>query len=91
MTNWKKNLVFVWLSQFMSIMGFSFAMPFAPYYIQELGVTDPLKLKLWIAAFTASAPLSLAVCAPLWVGWRTVTADASCCCEPTLVPPFSWR
>jgi len=68
MTNWKKNLLFVWLSQFMSIMGFSFAMPFVPYYMQELGVTDPLKLKLWIAAFTATAPLSLAVCAPLW-GW----------------------
>ena len=66
MVNWKKNLVFVWLSQFLSIMGFSFALPFVPYYMQELGVTDPLKLKLWIALFAAAAPVSLAIFAPVW-------------------------
>jgi DHA1 family multidrug resistance protein-like MFS transporter len=66
LVNWKKNLVFVWLSQFLSIMGFAFAMPFVPYYMQELGVTDPLKLKVWVAVFGAAAPLSLAVFAPIW-------------------------
>ena len=66
MVNWKRNLVFVWLSQFLSIMGFAFAMPFAPYYMQELGVTDPLKLKIWVALFGAAAPLSIAVFAPIW-------------------------
>jgi MFS transporter, DHA1 family, multidrug resistance protein len=66
MVNWKRNLVFVWLSQFLSISGFAFAMPFVPYYMQELGVTDPQKLKIWVAVFAAAAPLSLAVCSPLW-------------------------
>ena len=46
MIEWKRNLVMVALSQFFSIMGFSFAMPFAPYYIQQLGITEPNTLKM---------------------------------------------
>ena len=68
MVHWKRNLVVLWVSQFLSIMGFTFALPFAPYYIQSLGVTDPDRLKLWVAAFAAAAPLSLAVFQPVW-GW----------------------
>ncbi len=64
--NWRQNLFFVWLSQFMSIMGFSFALPFAPYYIQQLGVTDPVALKLWVSLFAAATPLALAFSQPLW-------------------------
>jgi DHA1 family multidrug resistance protein-like MFS transporter len=68
MTHWKRNLVVTWTSQFFSIMGFTFALPFAPFYFQSLGVTDPDRLKVWVAAFAAAAPLSLAVFQPLW-GW----------------------
>lgn len=68
MVSWKRNLVFVWISQFLSIAGFAFALPFAPYYIQELGVTDPVRLKIWLAMFTAAAPVSLAIFSPFW-GW----------------------
>ena len=66
MTSWKKNLAVVWLSQFLSIAGFAFAMPFAPFYMQELGVTDPVKLQMWVAVQAAAAPLSLAVFSPIW-------------------------
>lgn len=68
MVHWKKNLFFIWLSQFLSIAGFAFSMPFGPYYIQTMGVTDPLEVKLWTAAFVAAAPISLAVFGPIW-GW----------------------
>ena len=64
--DWRQNLAAIWLSQFFSIMGFSFALPFAPYYIQELGVTDPVALKLWVSVFAAATPLSLAIVQPLW-------------------------
>jgi len=64
--NWKKNLAVIWLSQFLSIAGFSFAMPFAPYYIQDLGVTDPARLKFWVSVFAAATPLTLAVFSPVW-------------------------
>lgn len=66
MIEWKRNFVMVALSQFFSMMGFSFAMPFAPYYIQQLGITEPNELKMWIALFTAAAPLTLAVASPIW-------------------------
>ena len=39
MVDWKRNLTFMWLAQFFSLMGFSFALPFVPFYFQELGVT----------------------------------------------------
>jgi len=64
--NWKSNLVLIWICQFISIASFSFGMPFAPYYIQDLGVTDPVNLKLWIGLFNAAAPLSMAIFAPIW-------------------------
>src|ERR1035437_4579735 len=66
MIEWKRNLVMVGLSQFLSMMGFAFAMPFAPYYIQQLGITEPNELKMWVALFTAAAPLTLAVASPIW-------------------------
>lgn len=64
--NWRRNLLLVWVSQFIGLMGFAFAMPFAPYYIQELGVKDPVKLKLWVSVYAAAAPLTMAIFAPIW-------------------------
>jgi len=64
--NWKTNLVVIWISQLLSIAGFFFALPFGPYYIQELGVHDPAKIKFWVALFGAGPPLSLAVFSPIW-------------------------
>ena len=46
MEEWKENLIICWIGQFFSIMGFAFALPFAPYYLQELGVTDPAQLRI---------------------------------------------
>jgi DHA1 family multidrug resistance protein-like MFS transporter len=67
MTEWKRNLWVVWLSQFMSIMSFAFAIPFVPFYMQEeLGITDPGAVKFWVAVFAAAAPLTLALFSPLW-------------------------
>jgi MFS transporter, DHA1 family, multidrug resistance protein len=64
--SWKQNLIVVWISQFLSVMGLSFAIPYAPFYIQELGVTDPQKLKLCVTLFGAAAPVSIAIFAPIW-------------------------
>jgi DHA1 family multidrug resistance protein-like MFS transporter len=63
---WRRNLVVIWTAQFISTTGFFFARPFAPFFIQELGVTDPGRLEMAVAAFGASAPLSLALFSPIW-------------------------
>lgn len=66
---WKKNLALVWLAQFMALGGFWFAMPFVPYYIQELGATDETTRNFWIAAFAISGHVSVAVFSPVWGGF----------------------
>ena len=67
MHTWRRNVTAVGLSQFFSIAGFSFAIPFAPFFIQEqLGVHDPVRLRLWVSAFSAVVPLAMAVFAPIW-------------------------
>ncbi len=47
-------------------MGFALSTPFAPYFIQELGVTDLNQVKLWATAAAAGAPFSMAIVSPLW-------------------------
>lgn len=64
--NWKRNLFYVWLAQFLSMVGFGFGMPFAAYYIQELGVRDDAEVKFWTAVFQSSAALTMALVGPLW-------------------------
>jgi DHA1 family multidrug resistance protein-like MFS transporter len=66
MISWQRNLFFIMAAQFLSLMAFAFAMPFAPFYLQEMGVRDPHKLKVWIALFNSAAPFSLAICGPIW-------------------------
>lgn len=66
MFNWKKNLFFVWLSQFLSIAGFCFAFPFIPFYIGELGIKDPAMLSMWAALFSAAGNLTLFLSSPIW-------------------------
>jgi DHA1 family multidrug resistance protein-like MFS transporter len=66
MEPWKRTLLAVCLSQFFSLCGFSFALPFVPYYLQTLGVTDPVALKMWVAGLAAAGALTLMLFAPIW-------------------------
>lgn len=66
MIAWQRNISFIIASQFIALMAFSFAMPFVPFYLQEMGVNDPHELKMWIALFNSAAPLSFAVFSPIW-------------------------
>ncbi len=60
-------MALVWAAQFLSIMGFAFALPFAPYFLQqELGVVQHGELQLWVALFSASTAVTMAIAAPLW-------------------------
>jgi hypothetical protein len=44
---WKKNLYSLWVAQFTAAVGLSMVMPFLPFYLKELGVTDPDSVKIW--------------------------------------------
>lgn len=66
MQNWKRNLLFVWLAQFLSTSGFCFCMPFIPFYIRDLGVDDPQLRNVWVAWHAAAGNLAFFLFAPVW-------------------------
>lgn len=48
-------------------MGFAFVVPFLPFYVRELGVTDERAVLLWAGwGLSTSAGLTMAIFAPLW-------------------------
>ncbi len=66
MERWRLNLYSVWFTQIISIMSFSFGLPFMVYYIQELGMSDPAQIKLYAAILSAGPAISLGLMAPVW-------------------------
>lgn len=66
MERWQVNLNTLWISQVISLMSFGFGLPFLPFYIQELGVTDPVQLNLYTGILSAAPAVTMAVMAPLW-------------------------
>jgi DHA1 family multidrug resistance protein-like MFS transporter len=66
MQTWQINLLILWITQFLASAGFALSMPFAPYYIQALGISDLEAVKLWATLAASGAPLGMAVMAPIW-------------------------
>lgn len=65
--NWKKNLLFIWISQILSISGFASVMPFIPIYIRDRwGIADEHELGVWMASFYFFGMLSFCVSTPVW-------------------------
>ncbi len=65
-SNWKKTLYIVWVVQIFSLMSFSFGLPFLPYYIQDLGVVDPEKLRLFTGLLSTAPAIGMGIMAPIW-------------------------
>jgi MFS transporter, DHA1 family, multidrug resistance protein len=66
MTPWKRNLYAAWITQILSLTGFGFAFPFLPYFIQDLGVTDPADVRFWTGMLSSAPALSMGIMAPIW-------------------------
>ena len=63
---WKRNLLIMWVSQFLSMVGFSVSLPFAPFYLRELGVGDESHVRAYAALAAALSNVTFAVMAPIW-------------------------
>ncbi|RKX75975.1 MAG: MFS transporter [Spirochaetes bacterium] len=63
---WRRNLAAAWLTQILSLTGFTFAIAFMPFYLEELGITDPDRLKLWTGLNTALTAVAMGIMAPIW-------------------------
>ena len=66
MTSWKRTLYVVWFTQLLSLMGFGFGLPFLPYYIQDMGMSDPQQLKIWTGLLSAAPAIPMGLMAPIW-------------------------
>lgn len=63
---WKKNLYSIWISQFVAMVGMSMVVPFLPFYIRELGITNPDELEHW-SGIVFSGPFLLSfILTPVW-------------------------
>jgi DHA1 family multidrug resistance protein-like MFS transporter len=63
---WRRTLYLTWFTQILSLVGFGFVLPFLPFYIQEMGVTDPAELRAWVGAVSAAPALLMGVMGPIW-------------------------
>lgn len=64
--SWKRNLFIIWMAQFLSIAGFSFSLPFIPFYFQEFGISSQSELSFWVAGFAAIGNFSFCIFSPVW-------------------------
>jgi DHA1 family multidrug resistance protein-like MFS transporter len=48
------------------MMGFGFVLPFLPFYIQELGVTEPTALRAWTGVISGAHGILMGIAAPIW-------------------------
>jgi len=56
------------VAQLFAMIGFSFVMPFMPFYIRELGVTDPKLVPIWAGLLVTGSGVTMSLAAPVW-GW----------------------
>ncbi|MBM2815969.1 MAG: hypothetical protein HW421_2731 [Ignavibacteria bacterium] len=65
-SQWKRNLGFLCIAQFVAMVGMSSCVPFLPFFVRELGVTNFKEAQLW-SGFVHSGPFFLSIIAvPFW-------------------------
>jgi len=66
MQTWQRNLYTLWVAELVAIAGFTVVIPFLPYYVQELGVTELEQVELWSGLLFASKAIAMAIFSPIW-------------------------
>lgn len=66
MPQWKKNLIVIWISQILAMIGFGLSQPYIAQYIREMGVTDNDQIKFYVGISGFLFSFSMAVFSPLW-------------------------
>ena len=66
MSPWRKTFFSAFAAQVLSISGFCFALPFLPYFLEDLGVRGEADQIWWSGVVMSAAGVTLALFAPLW-------------------------
>jgi len=64
--SWRRNVFAMTAASFVGFTGFTLVMPFLPFYIRSLGVTDVAQTALWAGLSLGATPAVTAVLAPFW-------------------------
>ncbi len=63
---WRKNLYVLWGTQLVAMIGMNLVVPFMPFFIRELGVTDEAEIVRWSGLVFAGPFISSFIVTPLW-------------------------
>ncbi len=63
---WRRNLRVLSLSQFLAVSGMSIVLPFIPFFIRELGMTDRAAVERWSGLVFSGPFLAAGLLAPVW-------------------------
>ena len=63
---WQANLYALLIVVFVAFVGFTFASPFLPLLVRELGVSDPSAVAIWSGVILAMGPLGAVISGPFW-------------------------
>jgi MFS family permease len=63
---WQKNLYSLWGAQFVAAVGLSMVIPFLPFYLRELGITEKQAVKLWSGLLFSAPFMVAAFLQPFW-------------------------
>jgi DHA1 family multidrug resistance protein-like MFS transporter len=66
MQTWRRNLYTLWVAELVAVAGFTVVIPFLPYYVQELGVTELKQVEFWSGLLFASHAVAMAILSPIW-------------------------
>jgi DHA1 family multidrug resistance protein-like MFS transporter len=65
-SSWQRTLIVVWFAEFVSLIGFAMVMPFLPFYVEDLGISDPDQIKFWAGLIISAQAITMAIFAPIW-------------------------
>jgi DHA1 family multidrug resistance protein-like MFS transporter len=63
---WKRTFISAFIAQIFSIIGFSFALPFLPFFISELGIKDISQQSYWAGVILSASGFTFTIFSPLW-------------------------
>ena len=63
---WRKTLYIIWAAQFIAMLGMSLVVPFLPFYIRHLGVTDDAAVAQWSGLVFSGPFLTAFFLTPVW-------------------------
>ena len=64
--SWKRTLFAIGAAELLAVAGFSTSTPIIPLFLQDLGVSDPTRLKFLTGLLQALPSLSLVFFSPIW-------------------------